>query len=296
MAEMLPTPRIQHGQTGLNKATTAPPVTLSARRPDGVVELMQITDTHLFSDPDGELLGIATWHSSRAVVDAMKEEQAGCDAILATGDLSQDHSPESYRHFARLMAELTPPVFWLPGNHDDAPVMQSELDAAGIGTAKHLLGEHWQVLLLDSQLHGKAHGSLGEAQLALLDQVLARYPHHHLLVAVHHQAVPVGCAWLDQHNLRNAGELQARLGRHPASRVVLCGHVHQGFDEVRDGIRYLASPSTCIQFKPLSDEFALDHTAPGWRALSLYPDGRLSTRVWRLPPDSFVPDFSARGY
>ncbi|MCT7653925.1 3',5'-cyclic-AMP phosphodiesterase [Oceanimonas sp. NS1] len=261
-----------------------------------MAELSQITDTHLFADREGELLGVATWHSCRAVVNAMKEELAGCDAILATGDLSQDQSAESYRHFVAMMSELTPPVFWLPGNHDEAPVMQAELDAAGVSQANHLLGEHWQVLLLDSQAQGETCGRLSEAQLTLLDTALEHYPQHHLLLAVHHQAVPAGCAWLDQHNLRNAEQLQVRLARHQANSVVLCGHVHQGFDQVFDGIRYLASPSTCIQFKPLSDDFALDYMAPGWRQLSLYPDGRLSTRVWRLPPNAFVPDFSARGY
>lgn len=269
---------------------------LGTQAASGTIELSQITDTHLFADTEGDLLGVPTWHSCRAVVNAMKEELAGCDAILATGDLSQDQSPASYRHFVSMMAELTPPVFWLPGNHDEAPVMQAELDGAGIHQAKHLLGEHWQVLLLDSQAQGETCGRLSDEQLAMVEEAVATYPHHHLLVAVHHQAVPVGCAWLDQHNLRNADELAVRLSRHHASKVVLCGHVHQGFDEVKNGIRYLASPSTCIQFKPLSDDFALDHTAPGWRQLSLHPDGRLSTRVWRLPPDAFVPDFSARGY
>ena len=269
---------------------------LGTQAASGTIELSQITDTHLFADTEGDLLGVPTWHSCRAVVNAMKEELAGCDAILATGDLSQDQSPASYRHFVSMMAELTPPVFWLPGNRDEAPVMQDELVGAGIHQAKHLLGEHWQVLLLDSQAQGETCGRLSEQQLVMVDEAVAAYPHHHLLVAVHHQAVPVGCAWLDQHNLRNADELAVRLNQHNATRVVLCGHVHQGFDEVQNGIRYLASPSTCIQFKPLSDDFALDHTAPGWRQLSLHPDGRLSTRVWRLPPDAFVPDFSARGY
>ncbi|MHA6962915.1 3',5'-cyclic-AMP phosphodiesterase [Zobellella denitrificans] len=261
-----------------------------------MIELLQITDTHLFAGADTDLLGIAPWRSCRAVVDAILEDDSPRDLILATGDLSQDHSPESYRHFTRLMGELAPPVFWLPGNHDDAPVMQAELDAAGISNAKQLLCGNWQILLLDTQLRGAVHGELAPEQLALLEQAIDDYPHHHLLVAVHHQAVPVGCAWLDQHNLRNAGELKQRLARHQAAKVVLFGHVHQGFDEVHDGVRYLASPSTCIQFKPLSDDFALDHTAPGWRALTLYPDGRLSTQVWRLPPDAFVPDFSATGY
>lgn len=268
----------------------------STHRADGVVELLQITDTHLFADKDTDLLGIATYHSCRAVVDAVHSDPMPRDAILATGDLSQDHSPESYAHFTQLMSELSPPVYWLPGNHDDAPVMQQMLDMAGISNAKHLLFDHWQLLLLDTQLCGKVHGELSAGQLAMLEQAISQYPQHHLLVAVHHQAVPVGCAWLDQHDLKNADAFKAVLARHQSSTAVLFGHVHQGFDEVHEGIRYLASPSTCIQFKPLSDEFALDTTAPGWRALSLYPDGRLSTQVWRLPPAAFVPDFSAKGY
>ena len=274
---------------------------LTPHRADRVVELLQITDTHLFADKNADFLGIAPWHSARAVVDAILENADELapdvhDFILATGDLSQDQTPASYRHFSALMAELAPPVFWLPGNHDDGKLMQAELDAAGISNAKHLICGQWQMLLLDTQLPGETFGELSRAQLTLLEHAISQYPEHHLLLAVHHQAIPVGCAWLDQHNLRNSAAIKTLLARHKAAKVVLCGHVHQGFDEYQQGIRYLASPATCIQFKPLSDDFALDSMAPGWRALSLYPDGRLSTQVWRLPHYAFTPDFSASGY
>ncbi|MGO1618364.1 MAG: hypothetical protein ACTHXN_10430, partial [Oceanisphaera sp.] len=62
----------------------------------GVVELLQITDTHLFADKAADFLGIAPWYSGKAVVDAILENDqlSGTqphDFILATGDLSQDH-------------------------------------------------------------------------------------------------------------------------------------------------------------------------------------------------------------
>jgi Icc protein len=41
----------------------------------------------------------------------------------------------------------------------------------------------------------------------------------------------------------------------------------------------IATPSTCSQFKPLSDEFAVDNQPPAWRTLTLHPDGRLETRL-----------------
>lgn len=276
-------------------------IELTPLRADGVVDLLQITDTHLFADKNADFLGIAPWHSARAVVDAVLENTGELaarpqDFILATGDLSQDQTPESYRHFCSLMGELSPPVFWLPGNHDDGHLMQAELDAAGISDAKHMLCGQWQMLLLDTQIPGETYGELSQAQLALLEQAINTYPNHHLLLAVHHQAIAVGCAWLDQHNLRNSAAMKTILGKHNAAKVVMCGHVHQGFDQQEQGIRYLASPATCIQFKPLCDDFTLDSMAPGWRALSLYPDGRLSTQVWRLPHHAFAPDFSATGY
>ena len=50
------------------------------------------------------------------------------------------------------------------------------------------------------------------------------------------------------------------------------------------------------QFKPLSDGFALDESGPGWRYLTLHPDGRVASQVWRLPLGQFVPDPNATGY
>ncbi|MNP44810.1 3',5'-cyclic adenosine monophosphate phosphodiesterase CpdA [compost metagenome] len=108
--------------------------------------------------------------------------------------------------------------------------------------------------------------------------------------------MPVGCAWLDQHNLKNADDLFAVLARHPQQKTILFGHVHQEFDEVHQGVRLIASPSTCIQFKPLSDGFSLDESGPGWRYLTLHPDGRIASQVWRLPVGQFVPDPDATGY
>ena len=46
------------------------------------------------------------------------------------------------------------------------------------------------------------------------------------------------------------------LAHHPQVRGVLCGHVHQEYDALHQGVRFLATPSTCIQFMPLSRDFS----------------------------------------
>ncbi len=63
------------------------------------------------------------------------------------------------------------------------------------------------------------------------------------------------------------------------------------------GVRVLATPSTCIQFQPDSNDFALDKLNPGWRYLELMGDGRVLTSISRLQGRCFTPpQFDAGGY
>jgi Icc protein len=64
-------------------------------------------------------------------------------------------------------------------------------------------------------------------------------------------------------------------------RGVLWGHIHQVIDQQRNGVRFMASPSSCIQFAPNSPEFKLDLLPPGYRWLELSPDGTIETGVSR---------------
>jgi 3',5'-cyclic-AMP phosphodiesterase len=55
--------------------------------------------------------------------------------------------------------------------------------------------------------------------------------------------------------------------------------VHQNYDALRKGVRMLATPSTCAQFLPNSDDFAVDRRPPAYRTFELHPDGSLLTEV-----------------
>mgnify|MGYP000104853465 CR=1 FL=1 len=265
---------------------------------DGVgIRILQITDTHLFAGKDETLLGINTWASYQAVLAAILEEKRPCDLIVATGDLAQDHSSEAYQHFAEGISRLDAPCVWLPGNHDFQPAMFSALQEAGISPSKQvLLGEHWQILLLDSQVFGVPHGELSEYQLEWLERKLSENRHRHTFLLLHHHPLPAGCSWLDQHSLRNAAALDRVLQNYPGVQHLLCGHIHQEMDVDWKGRRLMATPSTCVQFKPHCANFTLDTIAPGWRWITLNADGTLSTEVCRLPDTAFSPDTDSEGY
>ena len=261
------------------------------------VRLLQITDTHLFAKKSETLLGVNTWDSYHAVLEAINASQREVDLVVATGDLAQDHTSAAYQHFAEGIARFAAPCVWLPGNHDFQPAMYSTLQDAGISPAKRVMvGEHWQILLLDSQVFGVPHGELSEFQLEWLEKKLAAEPERHTLLLLHHHPLPAGCSWLDQHSLRNSAALDRVLVKFPRVRNLLCGHIHQEQDLDWNGRRMLATPSTCVQFKPHCANFTLDTIAPGWRWLELHADGVLTTEVCRLSGLKFRPDTASEGY
>ncbi len=263
------------------------------------VRILQITDTHLFAGETDTLLGINTLHSYHAVLDAIVKQQLPADLIVATGDLVQDQSTRAYQRFTDGIARLPAPCVWLPGNHDYQPSMAQELAAAGISPSKQvLLGEQWQILLLDSQVQSVPHGELSDDQLIWLDNCLAQQPDRHTVVMLHHHPLASGCTWLDQHSLRNSHMLAEVLTRYQNIEGILCGHIHQDLDVMWNGIRMLATPSTCVQFKPHCTNFTLDTAAPGWRYLELTTGDNpsLTTQLFRLDTDEFSPDLGSDGY
>lgn len=261
------------------------------------VRILQITDTHLFAGEHETLLGVNTHRSYHAVLEAIHAEARPYDIVVATGDLAQDHSVAAYQHFANGIATLNKTCLWLPGNHDFQPAMVDTLANTGVNPAKHmLLGDYWQIVLLDSQVFGVPHGELSDYQLEWLERTLSLYPQRHALILLHHHPLPSGCTWLDQHSLRNAHMLGEVLQHYPLAKTLLCGHIHQDLDLQWEGRRLLATPSTCIQFKPLCTNFTIDTLSPGWRYLDLHPDGTLTTELHRLDGTEFRPDLDSDGY
>lgn len=261
------------------------------------VRILQITDTHLFAGEHETLLGVNTHRSYHAVLEAIHAEARPYDIVVATGDLAQDHSVAAYQHFANGIATLNKTCLWLPSNHDFQPAMVDTLANAGVNPAKHmLLGDYWQIILLDSQVFGVPHGELSDYQLEWLERTLSLYPQRHALILLHHHPLPSGCTWLDQHSLRNAHMLGEVLQHYPLAKTLLCGHIHQDLDLQWEGRRLLATPSTCIQFKPLCTNFTIDTLSPGWRYLDLHPDGTLTTELHRLDGTEFRPDLDSDGY
>lgn len=241
--------------------------------------IAQITDTHLFAEVEPSVFGVQTYNSLLTVVEKLRTLQPQPDILLLTGDLSQDESSQSYDRLTSLVAPLNIPAYWLPGNHDNLQVMEQVLHP--INAAKSFHAGGWNFLLLSSLIPGCVHGEISQQSLAWLELQLEQNPDP-TLVALHHPPCSINSDWMDKINLRNYEEFLAVCDRYPQIKLVIFGHIHQEFDTRRGNVRYLGSPSTCVQFQPQSKEFAIDKQAqPGFRLINLFTDGTYNTEIVR---------------
>lgn len=243
-----------------------------------VVRLVQFTDPHLYGSESGRLRGVATYPALLGAIEHARAHDWPPDAILATGDLVQD-DPAGYALFRRAFAGLGVPVHCLPGNHDIPAAMSRELAGAPFTLGGCVDLGLWRIVLLDSTVEGSAGGSLSQRALAELDAALAGARERHVLVCLHHHPVAMSSRWLDRVGLANPEDLFRVIDAHRNVRAVLFGHVHQSFDALRGRVRLLATPSTCTQFLPRAEDFAVDPRPPAYRTLELQPDGTLQTEV-----------------
>ena len=248
--------------------------------PAGTVRVLQLTDTHLYANPVGSLLGIDTLDSCRRVIRHFEDHHWPLDLLLATGDLVHDASPEGYQRLGQILSGFGVPVYCLPGNHDNPTLMRKHIRAKHVHTDTVCDFGAWRFVMLDSVIPGEDGGHLAADQLEQLERALASSDHH-TLVCMHHQPVKVGSAWIDTMAIDNPDALFEITDRHDRVRGMLWGHVHQTYEALRGGVRLMASPSTCVQFAPNLDKFQVDEEPPGFRLLALLPDGTICSEVVR---------------
>ena len=242
------------------------------------LHLVQFTDPHLYGSESESLRGVATLPALRAALTQARARVWPPDALLVTGDLVQD-DPGGYAHFRRLLGGLGLPVLCLPGNHDEPEAMRRELAGKPFVLGGFVDLGRWRIVLLDSCIPGAAGGALSADALAGLEEALAGAGTRHCMVCLHHHPVPMDSRWLDRVGLANAAEFLHTIDAHRNVRAIVWGHVHQSYDGLRKGVRLLATPSTCAQFLPNSDDFAVDHRPPAYRTFELRADGTLLTEV-----------------
>ncbi|MFO1258509.1 MAG: 3',5'-cyclic-AMP phosphodiesterase [Gammaproteobacteria bacterium] len=260
--------------------------------------ILQITDLHLYANHTKRLLNVNTWDSFRAVLLDVKRQ---CELhppqlIVLTGDLCQDAALEAYEALVQEFKLFKCPIAWIAGNHDDLALMKQGLIGEPLTAEKEFQFDNWEIVLLNSAWPEHVEGKITDEALRTLETRLRQSTAKHHFLMIHHHLLDLQTTWLDKLKLSNADKLLAVIDQFPTIKVVLSGHVHQFNEQLRQGVSYLTTPSTGIQFKPHSKQFMPDSQYPGYRWFNLLPDGSFRTEIRRVKPPEWLPDLKSGGY
>lgn len=239
-----------------------------------IARILQLSDSHLGASREFSLAGINTYQSLSQVLKALPDLGVHPDLVAVTGDIAGDGDEAAYHLFNEVMAAQPWSFAWLPGNHDDFPLMRKVLRQPFRRVVE--LG-NWVAIFLVSAQADEVGGHLSETELAELADLLHRYRDQYVLLFMHHMPVEISCRWLDKHRVGNHGQLAELVAGCSGVRALFAGHVHQAFSISWQGMGVHSAPSTCFQFAPGSDGFELSEQPPGYRWIDLYSDGRLKT-------------------
>ncbi|MEM7465779.1 MAG: metallophosphoesterase [Pseudomonadota bacterium] len=242
--------------------------------------VLQLTDLHIFEDESRTMLPIDTKKTFSQVLNGALDSGDSWDLIVLSGDLADLGEEKSYEWLATQIRDLPVDTIAMPGNHDDRDLMARYFDCRKTGE----LGT-WKLCFLDSCIPPATTGQIAEQEIQLLVESLSAHELNPHVAFLHHPPVLLGSPWMDGMGLTNADDLWRAIVAKPNLVSLVSGHAHQNFDTFRDGVRVLVTPSTCTQFVPGTDRFALDPKPPGYRRLELGEDGNLITRVKRVELD-----------
>lgn len=219
--------------------------------------MVQLSDTHI-STPGGRLFnGVDSAVQLQKAIDWILSAHTPVDAVLISGDLTQDGHLEQYQYLRQLLSPLAAllPIYLVLGNHDHCRnVQQVFFDYPGIDQTRiqnylqySVAIGSYQLVVLDSLQMGDDQGHLSPERLAWLSQVL-RMTHGKIMLAVHHPLISVGNVVMDKMRLYEHGALGDVIEKHTSVELIVSGHIHRTIFSRFRNIPVVICPSTAHQY------------------------------------------------
>lgn len=256
------------------------------------VRVVQITDLHILADDNASLSGVKPYHSLSKVIDDIKSLSPPPRLVIASGDLTDDGSPQAYQHLRQLLLELPCAVYVMAGNHDETEVMRTELPGDNIFYQRQLDCENWKLLLVDSKLPGSSFGFVSDDELVWLDEQINNAIDRPILLAMHH--TPLQLCASPSCQVKNAETFLSRVSKYKGVKGLIAGHTHNAVEDSLGQLQIMTTPSTMVQvthnqtaaFKTNSefwDYHQPDISRHGYRIVDLHANGSLDSEVRWVP-------------
>ena len=246
--------------------------------------LVQFSDPHIGADWGGA--------DPAARLEAAVEQVAVMgldpDAVLVSGDLSENGVPAEYETVRSLVSRLEAPVYPLPGNHDQREPLRVVfgLDGSRSEPIQYaaVVGD-LRLIVLDTIVPGEESGAFDAGRLAWLEGALAAEPEAPTLIAMHHPPIRTGIPAFDEIGLPDADRraFAELVAGHGQVRRIVAGHIHRAIAGEVGGRSVLVAPSTYVQTALELEPGEIRDTAeePGF-VVHLLIDGELTSHVQPL--------------
>ncbi|MGH1550514.1 metallophosphoesterase [Leifsonia poae] len=190
------------------------------------LRILHLSDTHLYGD--GRLhYGIVDTLAGFDRVLARAATLTQVDVVVASGDLSDDGTADSYRRLKGTLepwaAERGAAIVYAMGNHDLRDGFEEVLGARE--TVTHVRG--FRVVTVDTSVPGAGYGQVSEEQLDRLRDVLAEPSESGTVVVLHHPPVPPTTVLFEPLRLVDPEPLLEVCSAADV-RLILAGHFHHG--------------------------------------------------------------------
>ncbi|MGB0937652.1 MAG: metallophosphoesterase [Colwellia sp.] len=259
---------------------------------DEQITIAQISDPHLFECTEQCHHGANVYHNLTKVIESISIKDE-IDLIIFTGDLTQDHTENSYQRFVEIFTDIAKkstnfslPVFFIPGNHDEDALLKRYLNKVPFYSDKTINWHNWQIQLLNSK-SSTPSGLVSDNEILRLKESITQAAHQ--LLFMHHHPIDVGY-FIDKHGLINKERFWQEISllnieQNPGVKAIACGHVHGAMDfpafsqNNSQCTRVLTCPATSIQFDQTKDHVAALPQSGGYRLITLHQSGDIKTKV-----------------
>ncbi len=214
----------------------------------GGLRFVQISDSHIGFDKPANTDVTATLRAAVAKIKAAPEQPS---FVLHTGDLTHLSKPSEFDTLQQVLAELSVPVFYVPGEHD---VLEDDgksyLQRFGKGTqgagwySFDQGGVHFIGLVNVVNLKAGGLGTLGADQLEWLAQDVKRLTSSTPIVVFAH--IPLWSVYPEWGWGTDDSALALSYLKRFGSVSVLNGHIHQVMQKVEGQVSFHTAMSTAF--------------------------------------------------
>ena len=176
------------------------------------------------------------------------------DVVIASGDLVDHGREDEYKMLRRILSKLIPPVFVIPGNHDNREALlkafgnEQYLPAIGTPFINYAVEDYpIRLIGLDTSVPEHHHGMMCKERLRWLEETLSAQPDRPTLIFMHHPPFRTGVHWMDSSGLHGGRRMEEIVARHSNVIRVAAGHIHRSIHLAWGGTIASTAPSTCHQ-------------------------------------------------